>query len=167
MCTAPYVVPMSEPAEATAQLQRDEDVLPAGWMCVERSAVQEGAILRISDCPPIALTRTGGEIVAFLDVCPHLGAMLSADAQVRRGRVICNAHGRAFRLLKSGDRLRGAERPLTQYPVQVLDGCVHVSTRPAEVAGVGDNRSMSGLRRLTRRMAATADSAIAPRHASS
>jgi nitrite reductase/ring-hydroxylating ferredoxin subunit len=162
-----YGEPMSEPAQATAQLRRESAELPPGWVCVESSAVRDGAIVRVSECPPIALTKVGGEHVAFLDICPHLGAVLSDEGEVRRGRVVCNAHGRAFRLLRDGDRLRGAERPLTQFPVVVMDGCVHVLTRPGEAAVVSDTRAMSGLKRLTRRVATAREPVITPRHAPS
>jgi nitrite reductase/ring-hydroxylating ferredoxin subunit len=161
-----YIAGMSQPAEALAQLRRTgpQRAEPhAGWICVEDTAVRDGEILRVNDCPPVAVTRVAGEVVAFLDVCPHLGAMLSVEGEVRRGRVVCNVHGRAFRLLRDGERLRGAERSVTTFPVQVLDGCVHVSSRPVE-PGSGDQRAMSGLRRLTRRVIASKEPAVAARH---
>ena len=113
-------------------------VVAPGWVCLSNAALAEaesesGGIVRVSDCPPIALTRVKGELVAFLDVCPHLGATLSAEGELRRGKIVCHAHGRAYRLLRDGDRLRGVERGLRQLRVRVMDGCVHVLTHPSLV----------------------------------
>lgn len=106
---------------------------PAGWVCVpDAHAIDDGAIVRVSDCPPIALTRVKGELVAFQDICPHLGARLSVEGKLRRGRVVCQMHGRAFPLRRVGERVRGAERALTQFALVVMDDCVHVSTRPVQ-----------------------------------
>ena len=116
-------------AAAYVHLDMTPDQSHEGWVCVPKAQLAEdGVIVRVNECPPIAVTRMSGELYAFLDVCPHLGATLSAEGELHRGRVVCRAHGRRFRLLRDGQPLRGAERKLVQFPIQVMDDCIHVST---------------------------------------
>jgi isorenieratene synthase len=44
---------------------------------------------------PLVVFRSGSQLVAARDVCPHLGAALSGG-HVRAGRIVCPWHGRSF-----------------------------------------------------------------------
>ncbi|WP_017586130.1 Rieske (2Fe-2S) protein [Nocardiopsis ganjiahuensis] len=45
---------------------------------------------------PVVVTRTGGSVAVFLDVCPHMGAPLT-DGELVDGCVRCPWHGSEFR----------------------------------------------------------------------
>jgi hypothetical protein len=58
---------------------------------------------------PLVVFRSGSQLVAARDVCPHLGAALSGGV-VRQGRIVCPWHGRSF-----GAEPCDGYRPLTTY----------------------------------------------------
>lgn len=75
--------------------------------------------------------RDGGQVSAFLNVCPHAGRRLDyapGRFLVRNGLIICAAHGATFTAGDGhcqtgpckGDRLRAV-------PVQVSAGSVHLA----------------------------------------
>lgn len=58
---------------------------------------------------PIVVFRSGSQLVAARDVCPHMGAALSGGF-VRDGRILCPWHGKSF-----GGEACDGYRPFTTY----------------------------------------------------
>lgn len=58
---------------------------------------------------PIVVFRSGSQLVAARDVCPHMGAALSGGV-VRQGRLVCPWHGLSF-----GAEACDGYRPFTTY----------------------------------------------------
>jgi nitrite reductase/ring-hydroxylating ferredoxin subunit len=86
-------------------------------------------IVRLSPTASVILLRLEDRLVAFRNVCPHMGIELDWDAErllTRGGRYLqCTGHGAWFDPA-SGRCLRGpcAGEALTALPVRVLDGLV-------------------------------------------
>ncbi len=78
-----------------------------GWFVVDacRRIAAEPRRYRIAG-RDLVFWRTGGRLVAAPDVCPHMGAALSAGC-VRHGKLVCPWHG-----LELGPEPHGAWRPL-------------------------------------------------------
>ena len=76
---------------------------------------------------PIVLAEVDGELVAFLNECPHVGCVMD-DGEIAGGEVICSAHGSCFDL-KTGEVLQGpATEGLPVYEVRVEGDDVQVSS---------------------------------------
>jgi nitrite reductase/ring-hydroxylating ferredoxin subunit len=76
----------------------------------------------------LMLTRQGGNVHAFRNICPHAGRPLDwspGQFLVEDGYVICPAHGAMFRL-DSGECVSGPCRgaSLVEVPVEASDGDV-------------------------------------------
>ncbi|HKU38938.1 MAG TPA: DUF5914 domain-containing protein [Polyangiales bacterium] len=86
----------ADPAWIRRALGASQARSPGGWFVLDASR-------RIAQAPrrfwvlgrPLVVFRSGSQLVAARDVCPHLGAALS-DGQVRNGYVVCPWHGRSF-----------------------------------------------------------------------
>ena len=75
----------------------------------------------------IVLAEVDGELVAFLNECPHVGCVMD-DGEIAGGEVICSAHGSCFDL-KTGEVLQGPAREgLPVYEVRVEGDDVQVSS---------------------------------------
>ena len=75
----------------------------------------------------IVLAEVDGELVAFLNECPHVGCVME-DGEIASGEVICSAHGSCFDL-KTGEVLQGpASEALPVYKVRVEGDDVQVSS---------------------------------------
>lgn len=82
----------------------------------------------------LVLYRDGDDVLAFGELCPHLGAPMS-DGWVDRGRIVCPWHGSRFDC-DSGAVLRGpATAALPRYSTRVRDGVIEV--RDATPSGAG------------------------------
>lgn len=115
------------PSGQTSDSNR-EDALVGTIHAGAVSRFPDSTIIRVSDCPPISISRIDDELVAFSDLCPHLGARLSAFGAIRRTRVVCSQHGRAYQLQPRWPAR--AELPLARYPVAVIDDQVYVRVAP-------------------------------------
>ena len=76
-----------------------------------RKVVEAGGI-------QIVLAEVEGELIAFLNGCPHVGCVMD-DGEIAGGEVVCSAHGSCFNL-KTGDVVNGpAREALPVYEVKV------------------------------------------------
>lgn len=115
----------SEPRPETARPQPPVPVGP-GRKLVARSAVPEGALLRIKDPEygVLAVTRTNGRVYAVADACPHVLASLS-DGFVADGHIVCPVHFAEFDLADGTPRKAPAGcRKLTVHAVSETDDLV-------------------------------------------
>ena len=77
---------------------------------------------------PIALVRSGDQVYACIDVCPHKGGTLSeGTVSATRREVICPWHRFRFHL-ESGASVTNPELVVQTFPVRLVDGQVIVET---------------------------------------
>ncbi|KQT32075.1 2Fe-2S ferredoxin [Sphingomonas sp. Leaf412] len=73
------------------------------------------------------VVRRGGDVVGYVDRCPHMGLPLARvlDDYLARGRIACSWHGALFRI-EDGECVGGPcpGTRLTPWPVAVVDGIV-------------------------------------------
>ena len=82
------------------------------------SEIKEGEIFAtVIDDVPVALTRVGGVICAFGDICTHDDGPL-AEGTIADGCVICPRHGARFDL-RSGKPSFPAVTPIPIYAVEI------------------------------------------------
>jgi nitrite reductase/ring-hydroxylating ferredoxin subunit len=95
-------------------------------------------IVRLSPTASIILLRIEDGLVAYRNVCPHMGIELDWEAGrllTRGGRYIqCSGHGARFDPA-SGHCLRGpcAGESLTSLPVRIVAGMVMLDEQAAKV----------------------------------
>lgn len=83
------------------------------------------------DSESLVLFRQGGEVRAWLNVCPHAGRRLDwapgKFLKSKDGLLVCAAHGASFELQR-GDCVAGPCRgdSLRAVPVQVVEGVVRL-----------------------------------------
>ncbi|KAG5186321.1 Rieske [2Fe-2S] iron-sulfur domain-containing protein [Tribonema minus] len=80
----------------------------------------------------VAIARTNGSCIAWIDACPHRG-MSFEDALVSAGEVMCGYHGFKFDVSQNGTMTHGLGckagcSRLTMLPVRDQDGFMWVST---------------------------------------
>lgn len=95
-------------------------------LCAE-SEVVEGtpASVEIDGVPPLAVYRIGDEIYVTDRTCTHGDADLTEGFQ-EGDKIECPFHGGSFSI-KTGQVVNlPCSRPLTTYPVQVIDGIVYI-----------------------------------------
>jgi phenylpropionate dioxygenase-like ring-hydroxylating dioxygenase large terminal subunit len=77
-------------------LARSQALPSGGWYVLDATRSFGAAPRRVSLLGrELVVWRVGAQLMAALDVCPHLGAALSAG-RVCDGKLICPWHGRAF-----------------------------------------------------------------------
>ena len=81
---------------------------------------------------PIAVFHTDEGLFAISDTCTHQDASLS-EGWVEGCAVECPLHEAGFDLRTGMPTCLPAKRPVTTYPVEVVDGVVWVRVVPAEV----------------------------------
>ena len=74
---------------------------------------------------PVALCLVGGAVHAVVDRCTHADSPLSGG-RVRRGSIICPAHGAIFNLTTGACVGSAGYRPLTVLPARIVDGWVEL-----------------------------------------
>ena len=119
---APVAAPVSTPRAHV--VGRVEEIPPGEGRTFVVAGTQI-AVFRLRD----------GSLRAIDAVCPHKGGPLAdglADDQV----VVCPLHGHTFDL-SSGSEVTGAALSVRSYPVQEVDGTIHVTgnSRPAPAVG--------------------------------
>ena len=83
----------------------------------------------VTDSVGMVLVRSGTQIHALGERCPHLGAPM-VDGWLYRGDLVCPWHGSCFDL-EHGAVTRGpASAPLPSYDVREHDGQIEVRRRP-------------------------------------
>ncbi|GFG76282.1 Rieske 2Fe-2S domain-containing protein [Mycobacterium botniense] len=84
----------------------------------------------------LVLYRSGQQVTAVGEYCPHLAAPM-ADGWIDRGRIVCPWHGSRFDV-ESGEVLRGpAVAPLPCYQVRLVDGMVELRGGKRNPVGQG------------------------------
>ncbi len=95
-------------------------------LCAE-SEVTEGApfSVEIEGIPPLAVYRIDDEIYVTNRTCTHGDADLTEGFQ-EGGEIECPFHGGSFSI-KTGEPVNlPCSKPLTTYPVKVIDGIVYI-----------------------------------------
>lgn len=114
-------------SRATEPLHR----FPTGWHTLARlDDLPEGAPIRRSvEGVELVVVRRGTHVDVLADVCPHLGAPLSAGSFVAisgQGCVVCPWHGSTYRLA-DGAVVRGpATAPAPHFDTHIENGVVSV-----------------------------------------
>ena len=80
----------------------------------------------------VVLVRHGDEVRAYQAECPHAGAPL-ADGAVCNGHLICPWHKAAFAISDGHLCEPPALNGLTRYPLQLIEGQIHVDDQPLPV----------------------------------
>jgi 3-phenylpropionate/trans-cinnamate dioxygenase ferredoxin subunit len=74
----------------------------------------------------IAVSRVGGRILAFSDICTHRQCNLSMGGEVDGTTITCECHGSMFDMA-TGEVLGGpATEPIATYPVREENGELQV-----------------------------------------
>ena len=81
----------------------------------------------------VAIFRTGDEVFALRDGCPHMGASL-ADGKIHDGRVTCFWHGWTFDL-KNGQCSQQRQNCAKVYAVELRGTEIYVRAPPPPVKG--------------------------------
>ncbi|MGN6474147.1 MAG: Rieske 2Fe-2S domain-containing protein [Mycobacteriales bacterium] len=114
-------------SRATESLQR----FPAGWHTLSRlDELPEGVPTRREvEGVDLLVIRRGSHVDVLADVCPHLGAPLSAGSFVAvggQGCVVCPWHGSTYRLA-DGAVVRGpSTAPAPRFETRIANGVVSV-----------------------------------------
>jgi anthranilate 1,2-dioxygenase ferredoxin subunit len=74
---------------------------------------------------PVLVARVAGKPMAVIDRCSHAGFAL-LDGRLRRGAIICPAHGARFDLA-TGQCLGGSYGPLKIFAVEERDGVLMIA----------------------------------------
>jgi isorenieratene synthase len=86
----------AEPAWIRSALAASQGRSAGGWYVLDASRDVIGAPRRfVVAGRPLVVFRSGSQLVAARDACPHMGAALSAGT-IEQGRLICPWHGRSF-----------------------------------------------------------------------
>ena len=95
---------------------------------VSPDAVPANTVLEVPEARAY-LTRVNDEIVAFSEICSHLGCRVPfCDSS---GQFECPCHGSVFN--RAGDHLAGpARRGMDRFAVAVVDGIVEIDTTAVE-----------------------------------
>ncbi|CAB4577640.1 unannotated protein [freshwater metagenome] len=112
------------------------------WLmfCAESEIATDGSYVaaEIADFPVVVARRPGGELVGFLNVCPHRAGPILWPGQGVTGNLVCRYHGWAFnwngdlvsaRDFGESDDLCPEQRALTTIDVDVWCGMVFVRVR--------------------------------------
>lgn len=99
-----------------------------GTWVAHRSDIREGEIFAtVIEDTPVALTRVGGDIRAFGDVCTHDDGPL-AEGQIADGCVVCPRHGACFDLVSGKPTFPAVTAiPIYNVEVQGEDVIVHLN----------------------------------------
>lgn len=99
----------------------------AGWTAVARLSDfgADRKLVRTIAGRDLLLVRLGGDVVAVLDRCTHLGHALG-KGRLMGGQITCPLHGACFDL-RTGAALSGpAVAPLQRFEARLVDDRVEV-----------------------------------------
>lgn len=95
------------------------------------AALREGMVEAVEIAGwPVALVRTDGVVRAAINRCTHAAAAFAPGARVRRGVLMCPAHGARFDAA-DGRCIGGLYKPLRTFACRETDGWIEVEV-PAE-----------------------------------
>ena len=125
------------------------------WLmfCSESEVASNGAYVSadVAGFPLVVARRPEGELVAFVNVCPHRAGPIVWPGQGTTGNLVCRYHGWAFnwrgelvaaRDFGDSDDLCPESRSLTRVAVETWSGMVFVRVAPH---GPGLRESLGGL----------------------
>jgi 3-phenylpropionate/trans-cinnamate dioxygenase ferredoxin subunit len=75
---------------------------------------------------PVCLVRTGGEVFALGDLCPHANVLLS-EGEVYEGAVECWMHGSRFDVRTGKPTAPPATQAVPVYPVEINGDDIYVA----------------------------------------
>ena len=91
--------------------------------------IEEGVGKRfIIDETEIAVFKSGGEIFALNNICPHQHTALINEGFIEDGCVVCPAHSWKFDL-RTGNKKSGS-KGLDSYEVKIVDENIYVKVIP-------------------------------------
>ncbi|MFW2851814.1 Rieske (2Fe-2S) protein [Sphingomonas sp. TX0543] len=94
---------------------------------MESAALREGGIEAVVIGGwPVLLVRSEGTVRATINRCTHAAAAFAPGGRVRRGVLMCPAHGARFDTV-TGKCIGSLYRPLRTFPVKEMDGWITVS----------------------------------------
>jgi 3-phenylpropionate/trans-cinnamate dioxygenase ferredoxin subunit len=98
--------------------------------------LEPGTARRVEiDGVPVAVVRCGDRVLAVNDVCSHANVSLSGGAVwCEELEIECPKHGSTFSLISGEPATLPATQPIAVYPVEIVDGVVHVDVHREEVA---------------------------------
>jgi nitrite reductase (NADH) small subunit len=96
---------------------------------VDDIPIGEGRTYAVDGAQIAVFRLRDGSLRAIDAVCPHRGGPL-ADGLADDSVVVCPLHGHTFDLC-SGMEAAGAGMSVRSYPVDVADGAIRVTVRPA------------------------------------
>ena len=93
--------------------------------------LEPGTARRVEiDGVPVAVVRCGDRVLAVNDVCSHANVSLSGGAVwCDELEIECPKHGSTFSLISGEPATLPATQPVAVYPVEIVDGVVHVDVR--------------------------------------
>ena len=74
----------------------------------------------------VCVARTGDGWLAFDDTCTHEAASLSDEGMIEGSNVVCGWHFCGFDIATGAATASPCNEPLRTYPVQLIDGVLHV-----------------------------------------
>tara|TARA_R110000787_G_scaffold25236_4_gene70963 strand:- start:3930 stop:4244 length:315 start_codon:yes stop_codon:yes gene_type:complete len=80
----------------------------------------------LPDGTKIALYNLNGAYYASDDTCTHEEASLSEEGDIDGDQVICGWHFCGFDIATGAATASPCSEPLKTYPVQIIDGVLHV-----------------------------------------
>ena len=121
------------------------------WLmfCSESEVAADGAYVaaQMADFPVVVARRPGGELVGFLNVCPHRAGPILWPGEGTTGNLVCRYHGWAFNwngeLVSARDfgdaaDLCPEQRALTTIDVSVWCGMVFIRIRQHSTSLIED-----------------------------
>lgn len=98
------------------------------------AALREGMVEAVEVAGwPVALVRTDGAVRATINRCTHAAAAFAPGARVRRGVLMCPAHGARFDTA-DGRCIGGLYKALRTFFCREVDGWIEVDV-PADPPG--------------------------------
>ena len=79
---------------------------------------------------PIVLAIIDGQPQAAINRCTHAAAAFVPGGRIRRGTLMCPAHGAQF-AMKDGRCLGGLYKPLRTFPCRIVDDWVEIDVPDA------------------------------------
>jgi len=93
---------------------------------LESDALGEGAMAAVDlGGWPVLLVRVDGVARATINRCTHAAAAFAPGGRMRRGVLMCPAHGARFRV-DDGQCIGGTYRALRTFPCREVDGWIEV-----------------------------------------
>jgi 3-phenylpropionate/trans-cinnamate dioxygenase ferredoxin subunit len=98
--------------------------------------LEPGTVRRVEiEGVPVAVVRCGDRVLAVNDVCSHANVSLSGGAVwCEELEIECPKHGSTFSLISGEPATLPATQPIAVYPVEIVDGVIHVDVHREEVA---------------------------------